>query len=158
MIKHKMNKGYTLIELLMVVAITILFGFTAYTLIISANDAYSRMSKELTTSDTERASISYIVSLIRQNDRENSIIIEDDTVLRIVGGGHRDDYDKWIYYEDGYIYEYMGQNENGLLKNLGMVVIDCDGFFVSMDGQMLNIQVNDAIQSIGLKTAQGGQP
>ena len=54
MIKHKMNKGYTLIELLMVVAITILFGFTAYTLIISANDAYSRMSKELTTSDTEK--------------------------------------------------------------------------------------------------------
>ena len=158
MIKHKKNKGYTLIELLMVVAITILFGFTAYTLIISANAAYSRMSKELTTSDTERASISYIVSLVRQNDRENSIIIEDDTVLRIVGGGHRKDYDKWIYFEDGNIYEYMGQNEKGLLKNLGMVVIDCEDFFVSMDGQILNIQVNDANQSIGLKTAQGGQP
>lgn len=156
--ENKLTKGYTLIELLMVVAITILFGFISYTLIISANDAYSRISNQLTDSDNERASISYIVSIVRQNDKENSIIIEDDTVLRIVNGSQRAGYDKWIYYENGYLYEYMGLSEEGLFKNLGIVVIECREFSVSLNKQMLTIQVNDTTQSIGIKTEQGELP
>ena len=156
--KQKYNKGYTLIELLMVVAITILFGFTAYTLIISANDAYTRMSDQLTTSDTERASISYIVSIVRQNDRENAIQILDDDVLKITDGGHRSGYDKWIFYKNGKLYEFIGLSENGLFQEGALVVIECKSFKVSMDGQMLTIQVNDVAMSIGLKTNQGGQP
>ena len=128
-----MNRGNTLIELIMVMLLLILFGVVISTLIYSGGETQKKIISEKNSQIDARVAVSYLNMRIRQSDAadrvfieknettgENSIVIKE----RFDWGG----YDTWIFWADGTIYECLVNPGNQPSVGLSERVAKVDKF------------------------------
>ena len=105
---HK--RGYTLVELLLVMLLLALFGITVVTIIQSGSVAYAKVADNRAAESDARIAVGYIDVRIRQNDVQGGLQL----VGNPLGEGNAlifreliDEtiYVTWIFYVDGVLYE-----------------------------------------------------
>jgi hypothetical protein len=115
------NKGYTMLELIFVMALLTMFGITSVTLVIAGSKAYETINSVKDDNAEIRIAASYINMKVRQNDLTGNIRV----VQSQVGTGNaividekvgESVYETWIYYDSGKLREgYIARGET--LKN-----------------------------------------
>jgi len=107
-----MNKGGTLIELIMVMLLLILFGVSISSLIYSGSQTQEKIISEKNSQIDARIAVSYMNMKIRQSDTAGMISVKKnpttgtDSVL-IEEHYEWGSLDTWIFWEDGVIYECL---------------------------------------------------
>jgi type II secretory pathway pseudopilin PulG len=106
------NKGYSLIELILVMVLLILFGLTTFTLVIAGSSTYGKLTKNKNSNSELRVALSYVNMKVRQNDSFNSISIRrvsrevgDAVVISKLMG--EKPYETWIYCSKGILREAL---------------------------------------------------
>jgi hypothetical protein len=138
------EKGSGLIELMMVMALLILFGFTIYSLIYAGSGTMKNIEADKEAQINARIAHSYLNVRLRQNDgqdqilvRENAINDQNAIILRYHDPDDPDfDYDVWIFWEDGVLREvladpdaapdWLGANDIVAIDSFD-AVMDADG-------------------------------
>lgn len=97
------RRGYTMVELTLVMLLLALFGITIMTLIQSGSTAYDKIAKNRTAESNARVAIGYIDVRMRQNDQRGSITLKpnplgDGSALVIREMLDGSDYYTWIYF------------------------------------------------------------
>ena len=134
----KNEDGSSLVELIMVMMLLLVFGFTIFTLI---NTGASTQEKIIENKDAQvdaRIAINYINVILRKNDSLNKISVEtvDSTGKEgiLISENTQDGaFDTWIYFSNGQILECMvfpGEQPDDLN---GFVIIDIDDFSIEKD-------------------------
>lgn len=76
--KMKNNqKGYSLVELILVMVLMLLFGITIFTLILSGTQAYQKITRNKTAQEDARTALSYLNVRLRQGDIASCVWIDD---------------------------------------------------------------------------------
>lgn len=99
---NRKNKGFLLIELLLVMVLLVLFGLTTFTLVISGSRTYSKLTQQKTNSSELRTALSFVNMKILQNETQGSFSIRkspsgngDALVINQQIG--KEKYENWIY-------------------------------------------------------------
>lgn len=140
------REGYSLIELVLVMALLVIFGLTTFTLVVSGGEAYKNIIGKKDANSELRVALSYVNMRIRQNDSQGSIRLE-----RSPNGGHNavviqeliegSSYETWIYWEDGRLREAFVSEGQAVTKDISFVVADIDGFEARYGDDNRSIQV-----------------
>ena len=127
------KKGYTLLELIFVMALLTMFGVTAVTLVISGSKAYEAVVHVKDDNAEVRIASSYINMKIRQNDLSGNIHVTESPVgsgkaIVIEEKSGSTVYETWIYWDTGKLREgYVAQGEKP--KNeISFTIAEIDGF------------------------------
>ena len=108
------QKGFALIEMVMVMALLSLFGVTIFTLVLSGAKAQEGVLRDKEAQTDARVVMSYINVRVRQNDEIDKISVVNvqpepdengDFVNAIQIKKRENDYDYWIYWYDGKLLE-----------------------------------------------------
>lgn len=144
----KNNRGFSLVEPLMVILIFSIFGFAAFSLIQAGDDAYQRITDNFNSQSGTRVAMGYIQNRIYQNDRENAFSIEpnplnDTNALKIAGGGPTEEYDIWILWDDGVLLEFYGMSGAVPQRDFCFEIVLLEGFYVNRtdDGQAIEVSI-----------------
>lgn len=124
--------GYSLIELIISMAIIALLGSALFTMISSGGRSYQRIQKNYTSQNDARVALSYVTVKIRQNDRVyvdpagviTSGISVSGNIIRITDPSHTDMY-WWIYRQGEKLMEQYG---NGMAAGGGTEIAAITGF------------------------------
>lgn len=82
----KNNKGFTLVELIVVIAITGLIVTMVFTLVGSGRNHFRNINENFNHQSEARIAMAYITTILRQNDSTNSNITINQTEMNIVTG------------------------------------------------------------------------
>ncbi len=92
---------------------------------------YDNINEDRNTNYELRVSLSYIANKIRQSDKMNTVEIKklNDTNAVVINEVHEDEeYQTWIYFYDGAIYEMLTDADSTFELSDGMKVVDVDLF------------------------------
>lgn len=136
----KNEKGNSLVELIMVMALLILFGVTIYTIIYSGAEAQNKIIENKDAQTDARIALSYVNVKLRQNDSSGRVSIETfpetgENAIVLKGVDYSGDVplDTWIFYDDNALYEYNGLSGEEPEKSLSLPVIESDGLVYSVE-------------------------
>lgn len=137
---NTLNRGYTLIELVLVMALLALFGVATFSLVISGSTAYKGIMEKKDSESELRVAISYLDTKVRQNDFKNAVrlkenpagdgkaLVVEETVEGIV-------YETWIYLSGGKLREVLVETGEPVQDNLGFEIATIEGFNVAYDSE-----------------------
>jgi type II secretory pathway pseudopilin PulG len=132
------ESGNTLVELVMVMVLMIFFGFTIFTLIQAGSHTEQKIIANKNAQVDARIAMSYVNVRIRKNDASGQVEVKtvDHTgqsgiVLRY--RSFEGDFDRWIYYNNGTLYECMTDPDVQPTDDLAFPIVDLEGFSVSYD-------------------------
>jgi type II secretory pathway pseudopilin PulG len=167
--KYKKNSsGYSLIELVLVMALLIIFGLSTFTLVVSGSGAYKNILSKKEANSELRVAISYINMRIRQNDSVGSVRVEKSPFgngVAIVTEEVIDNntYETWIFWHEGSLRESLIKQGDPVTIDISFVIADIDGFNAKYDtsGKIIHLNVwrmekglkKDYSSSIFLKSA-----
>jgi len=132
----KDNKGYSLVELVLVMMLLLLFGVTIFTLIFSGSDTYQRINENQSTESDVRIALSYLNLKIRQNDVADKIEIKnfpgtERPALVLYDPREGSDLVTWIFWEDGKLLECLVSEGEPPSADLSFTIIDVDDFTIA---------------------------
>lgn len=148
------NGGFSLIELIFVMALVAIFGVTTFTLVASGSSAYRNIIKKKDANSELRVALSYINMRVRQNDSEGSILIKGSpsgygNAVVVSEKIDMATYETWIFWDSGRLWEaYIEEGEP--------VEIDKSSPIAELDGIAINYE--EASRTISLaawKTEKG---
>lgn len=154
------RRGYTMVELVMVMLLLCLFGITVVTVIQAGSHAYQTIVDNKNTEADARIALSCIDVRVRQNDRIGGVEvavcpINNEPGLLVhesIGGSG---YDSWFYYFRGALWEcsLVPEGLTPVHENSQRIAY-LDGFTVSYDEQTHAIRqtVQYAVQENGEET------
>jgi hypothetical protein len=138
------NKGYSTIELILVLLLLLLFGVTTFTLIFAGSDTYQRISDNKNAETDARIALSYLNVKIRQNDMAGKIEVQnfpgtEKPALVLYDTNPESDLLTWIFWEEGRLLECLISEGETPSSDLSFTIVEIDGFTVSFDvlSQML---------------------
>lgn len=104
------NKGYTLVELMLVMLLLALFGIVIMTLIQSGSTAYAKVVENRNAESDARIALNYLDVRLRQNDELGAVRVEENPLgpgnaLVITEEYDGVNYHTWVYFLDGTLYE-----------------------------------------------------
>jgi len=146
--KLRDNKGFELVEMIMVMALLALFGVTIFTLIISGAQTQDRVMAEKEAQTNARIAASYINVRLRQSDSAGKVSVEPieltgENALLIRERAEDWEYDTWIFVYDGVLMECLvdpGEPPDDLFSfdivEIGALDIEYDG-----DGSAVNYTI-----------------
>jgi type II secretory pathway pseudopilin PulG len=140
------NRGFSLVEPLMIIVIFSIFGFMAFSLVQAGDSADKRVTENFESQSDARVAIAYIQNRICQNDREGAIAVVpnplgEGNALRIAGGGPAGDYDIWIFWDDGMLLEFYGVGDAQPVREYCFDILRLDGFDVAVEDGGRSIRV-----------------
>ncbi|MDR1642965.1 MAG: DUF4860 domain-containing protein [Clostridiales bacterium] len=110
------ESGGGLIELVMVMALMLLFGFTIFSLIYTGSETLRKMDEQKTAQIDARIAMSYLNVRLRQADgagqiqvKENSLNGEDSIVIKYIDEDPSMNYDTWVFFDEGYLQEVIAE-------------------------------------------------
>lgn len=172
MTRPRDNRGFSLVEPLMMILIFSIFGFTAFMLIRAGNEAYQRMTDNFNSQSGARVAMAYVQNRLCQNDREGAVSIRPNPLeegmdaLCISGGGPAGAYDIWILWSDGKLLEFYGVGDQVPAREYCFEILPLSGFDVNLtaDGRSVEISVpyvrsgitERIVNIVPLKTVQTG--
>lgn len=110
------TKGYTLIELITVMAILGILGTVLVSIMSSGGHFYKNTNEVMDAQSNVRLATSYLTVKIRQNDISNGIAVDDSSyavpVLAIKDAGNPG-YTFWIYFDSGKLREQYRNDVTG---------------------------------------------
>lgn len=152
------QKGSTMVEMIMVMALLALFGITIYTLIYSGESTQDRILQEKNAQSDARIALSYINVRLRQNDVNGKIAVEK---IELTGENaivikERDEdyaYDTWIFCYDGKLFECFTDPDVQPTELGSFYIVDSEGVETELndDGTITNTvyyYYGDALTSI----------
>ncbi len=116
----KSNKGFSLVELIVVMIILAMLGGAVLSLVSSGGASYRKASDNLDAQQEARIAMSYINVKLRQNDRLGAV----ELVQREINESNVDvlKIEKptgeywWIYFYNGVLYERVGATFTGYVR------------------------------------------
>ena len=166
------NKGYSLVELLLVMMLLLLFGITTFSLIYSGSETYQRISDNKNAESDARIALSYINVKIRQHDYTDGIEVKPfpgTSRNALVMYDHYEDADleTWIFWSNGRLYECLISEGEEPDENLSFSIVDIEDFKIDLDEQsnMLtgeitynyNSQTLVRLFNVTLRSTKGGE-
>lgn len=135
--QKKQNKqGYILLELVMMVALIFLFGMAIYQIISQGKSTKEKIIARKTAQIDARIALSFLNVKIKQNDikdrikikvfeqnQKNALVIEERTLDT--------NYDRWIYYYDGKLYECITDVGEQPIEELSTQIAVINDFNIS---------------------------
>jgi prepilin-type N-terminal cleavage/methylation domain-containing protein len=132
--KNKTNsRGYSLIELVLVMALLVIFGLSTFTLVVSGSGAYKNILDKKEANSELRVAISYINMRIRQNDSVDSVRVEkspfgNDAAIVTEEVIDNSTYETWIFWHEGKLREALVRQGESVTVDISFVIADIDGF------------------------------
>lgn len=104
------RRGYTLVELMLVMLLLALFGITIMTLIQSGSTAYQKIVDNRNAESDARIAINYLDVRVRQSDERGAVTVRENPLgegnALVIRERFDDvDYFTWVYFLDGTLYE-----------------------------------------------------
>jgi prepilin-type N-terminal cleavage/methylation domain-containing protein len=132
------NRGYTLIELALVMALLTLFGIATLSLVLSSSDAYKGIIEKNNSGSELRVAISYLETKINHNDAENAIRLKKNpsgqgnaiVIEEVVEGSA---YETWIFLSKGKLIEVLVNKGEAVRDDFGFEIANIDGFNTNYD-------------------------
>jgi hypothetical protein len=142
------ESGGSLIELVMVMALMMLFGFTIFSLIYTGSETLGKMDELKAAQVDARIAMSYLNVRLRQADgagqiqvEENSLNGEDSLVIKYIDEDPSMSYDTWIFFDGGILQEVISE-PGGEPEWLGASPIaQIDGLFLNLVDNVLSYEV-----------------
>ena len=107
----KNQRGYSLIEIMFVMALLALFGITTFTLVSVGSDSFSRLLDARSDNSDLRVAMSYITMKVRQYDEVGAISVrrlgEGDALILTDDLGEGYLLETRIYMHEGALYEVL---------------------------------------------------
>ena len=136
------RRGYTLIEMVLVMFLLILVSFYVFTLTGVGSSAYLRLTDWQNRTSNLRIGLSYIDVKVRSNDMADRIEIRPDpfssndalVIRRPVG---EETYLTWIYVYDGCLYELFVRENAAVTPEMGNKITDADALQLSLPAPRL---------------------
>lgn len=126
------NKGSSMVELIMVMALLLMFGVTIYTLVYTGANTQERIMHEKDALTDARIALSYINVRMRQNDSKDKVAVEtleltgkNAIVIRERSWDY--EYDTWIYCYDGKLMECLVQPGEQPTELSSFYIVDSEG-------------------------------
>jgi type II secretory pathway pseudopilin PulG len=143
---RNVDKGYTLLELIFVMALLTMFGITAVTLVISGSKAYNAIIAVKNDNAEIRIASSYINMKIRQNDLSGNIRVTKSPVgqgaaVVIEEKAGSAVYETWIYWDSGKLREGYIEQGDTLRNEISFTIAEIDGFSAEYDAADRNIDI-----------------
>lgn len=142
------NRGYTLIELMLVVALLALFGAATLSLVVSSGNAYKGILGKKDLDSNLRIALSYVDNKIRYNDVKHALRLEvnpsgNGKALVIEEELDGSIYETWIYQSGGKLREVLVEKGEPVEDDLGFEITDLGGFEAEYhsDGGLLHLNV-----------------
>lgn len=143
----KNNKGYAMIELVLVIALLALFGVATLSLVVSGSAAYENINSKKDLDSELRVALSYLDTKVRQNDSEGALRLESNpagdgsalVVTEIIGDTQ---YETWIYLSGGKLREVLIDKDEPVLDDLGFEIAEIDGLAAEFDPDKMLLHLN----------------
>jgi type II secretory pathway pseudopilin PulG len=132
------GKGYTLVELLLVMMLLLVFGVTIFTLIYSGSETYQRISRNRSIESDARIALSYLNVKLRQHDYAEGMDVKpfpgtsrDALVLydQTLDGN----LETWIFWSEGQLLECLISEGETPDVNLSFTIVDIENFEIAYD-------------------------
>lgn len=132
------KRGYTLMELTLVMLLLALFAITVMVLIQSGSTAYRKIADNRSAETNARVALSYLDVRLRQNDAQGALSLRENPLGEgnaLVIHEEYDGfvYDTWVYFLDGTLYECS------LLDEGDMPRVDISAPIAQLDGYTLEL-------------------
>lgn len=133
--RGRLERGSTLVEMVMVMTLFVLFGLAIYTLIFAGSETQQRIMEEKDAQIDARIALSYINVRLRQNDKKNRISIQKNAIngRDSIVISRQADYDVWIFWVDGKLMEFMPDIGQQPQAGLGLELVELEGFHAEMN-------------------------
>jgi hypothetical protein len=105
-------------------------------IIFLGKNIYDNINEERNTNYNLRVSLSYIANKLRQSDKSGSVEIKQvngENALVLNEEYDDEQYQTWIYFYEGGIYEMFTDSENTFDLSDGMKLVDADVFNIEKD-------------------------
>ena len=138
------RKGSSLVELVMVMMLLMVFGFTIYSLIYAGSETQAAILENKDAQVDARIALSYVNVRLRQNDAAGkiSIIPNPNTGQNAIVIKERDEwyFDTWIYWSNGRLIECITDPGEIPIDEWGFTIVEIEGFYTSLnpDGTITN--------------------
>ena len=144
MTKRKLaaRKGYTLIELVLVMFLLVFIAMSVFSLTGVGSEAFLRLSHSQAVQSDLRIGLSYLDVKLRQHNTVDAIQLENppftaetaetglvsDQALRISRMIEGASYELWIYHYNGYLYELLTEPGSLVNPDMGTRIVKTDVF------------------------------
>jgi prepilin-type N-terminal cleavage/methylation domain-containing protein len=127
----KQRRGYTLIELVLVLLLLVLVAAGVFTLAAAGSQAYLKLSDQQTLTAELRTGLSYLDVQIRKHDAFESLSIRQDPFqggqALVIGQLLEDEtYLTWIYVRDGYLCELFVKEGIAVTPDMASKIVRMD--------------------------------
>lgn len=132
MIKGSNTKQFSF-QFIFIMLLFLMIVILSVIIILQGKNIYSSINEDRAINYETRVSLSYIATKIRQNDKENSVRIENfNGQNSVVIDEVYDDvnYETWIYYYDNGIYEMFTDAGMEFNLNDGMKILEVESFSI----------------------------
>jgi len=154
------DRGYAMIELVLVIALLALFGVATLSLAVSGSAAYENINERKELNSELRIALSYLDTKVRQNDSEGALSLKsnpagDGPALVVSEAIGQTQYETWIYLSGGKLKEVLIEKGEPVLDDLGFDIAEIEGFTAEYDPERMLFQLNiwsasgDGRQSLG---------
>jgi prepilin-type N-terminal cleavage/methylation domain-containing protein len=166
-----MKRGYSLIELVLVMFLLVLVAFYVFSVTGIGSQAYLRLTERQNLTADLRIGLSYLDVKIKTNDRSGAVSIRPDpftgqTALLI---GHEIDgqpYQTWIYLYDGALYELFVSERATVNPAMGNRIVAMDALQLDQPaGNLIRVtlvrgtgqEARTRTRTIGLRSDGGAE-
>lgn len=135
--------GGQAINLLFTMLLFLVFVLCALFTVLFGSRVYENISTRMEESYTGRVALSYAANKVRQHDRSGSVGVAEiagTPVLELRQEVNGSRYVTWIYCQEGMLRELFAREDGGLGLADGLEIMECDGFFPSMEGSLLSLE------------------
>ena len=134
---RRKSRGYTMVELIMVLMILVMLCATVFTLIFSGQRTYQRINANRVAAMNTRDALAYVDMRIRQNDFISGVQLAECPLnggnCLIINDLGNDRIATWIYFDEGKLYEYTNLRDMDPVVRDSTMIAELDSFDVTMD-------------------------
>lgn len=141
------RRRQSLFELLLMLFLLFIFAASALIVVVIGADVYANINRNMDANYELRIPLSYVSNKIRQADSEGAVSLqmkEGTSVLVVESVENGANYETWIYEYEGYLYEVLYAQGEGLGLEAGTPVIPIKGFSMKMEaGNLIALTAKD---------------
>lgn len=139
--------GYSLVELILVMALLIFLGISTFTLMMASNHATQGMIAGQDHRSELRIASSYVTTRLRQHDEAEAISIGSHPTISgealvIEELYYGEKFENWIYYQEGALKEIIISPDQVLRDDFAYIIAEIDSFSITMDPELSGLWVH----------------
>lgn len=144
---NKNNEKQFSFQFVFIMILFLMIVILSSMIILLGKNIYSKVNEERALNYEKRVSIAYVANKIRQADRKNSVRTESlsgqsAVVISEIYDGY--EFETWIYFYDGAIYEMFADKSIAFSPDDGMKVTDAESFNIEkLKDNLYKLSVSD---------------